>query len=61
MCKYIFYSTKHSLLDILGPHLEASNLEPSPDLDKLPDDITLAQTATVWKYVVRFQAQQKER
>jgi hypothetical protein len=49
-----------SLVDTLPPHLQDSNLEPSPDLDELPEDITLAQTASTWKYIVQFQAQQKQ-
>ena len=53
---YIFCS----LRETLPPRLEASNLEPSPDIDKLPDDITLAQTAATWKYIVQFQAQQRQ-
>ena len=49
-----------SLLDTLPPHLEDSYLDPSPDLDELPDDITLAQTAALWKYIIMdFQAKQR--
>ena len=49
-----------SLLDTLPPHLEASDLEPSPDLVELPDDITLAQTAALWKYIIiEFQDKQR--
>jgi hypothetical protein len=51
---------KRGLLDVLPPHLEASNLDPLPDLGELPDDITLAQTAATWKYIMHFQAQQRQ-
>ena len=49
-----------SLLDTLPLHLEASYLDPSPDLDEFPDDIILAQTAALWKYIIiEFQAKQR--
>ena len=55
-----FFFALFSLVDTLPPHLEASNLDPSLDLDELPEDITLAQTASTWKYIIQFQAQQKQ-
>ena len=48
------------LLDTLVPHLEGNNLEVSPELEELPDDIILAQTVAAWKYIVHFQAKQRQ-
>ena len=48
------------LLDTLVPHLEGNNLEVSPELEELPDDIILAQTVATWKYIVHFQAKQRQ-
>jgi hypothetical protein len=48
------------LKDVLPPHLDESNLPPSRDIEKLPGGINLAQTAATWKYMVRFQAQQRQ-
>ncbi|CAI8027546.1 hypothetical protein GBAR_LOCUS15740 [Geodia barretti] len=58
--RHIDMNKEWGLVDTLPPHLEASNLDPSLDLDELPEDITLAQTASTWKYIVQFQAQQKQ-
>ena len=46
-----------SLLDVLP---EMSNLKVPAELDELPDDITLAQTVALWKYIVEFQSRQKQ-
>ncbi|CAI7995738.1 hypothetical protein GBAR_LOCUS1744 [Geodia barretti] len=59
-CSNAPFLSAYSLVDTLPPHLEASNLDPSLDLDELPEDITLAQTASTWKYIIQFQAQQKQ-
>ena len=45
-----------SLLEVLP---EMSNLKVPAELDELPDDITLAQTVALWKYIVEFQSRQK--
>ena len=47
------------LVDTLDAHLENNNLERPPQLEELPDDITLAETVATWKYVVHFQEKQK--
>jgi hypothetical protein len=49
-----------TLLDTLVPHLERNNLDVLPELEELPGDITLAQTAATWKYIVHFQAKQRQ-
>ena len=50
----------YRLLDTLPPHLENSNLTPPEELAELPTDITLAQTVATWKYIVHFQAKQRQ-
>ena len=52
-----FFPTQYSLLDVLP---EMSNLKVPTELRELPDDITLAQTVALWKYIVYYQSHQRQ-
>ena len=55
--KHAFFSTQCSLLDVLP---EMNNLKVPTELRELPDDITLAQTVALWKYIVHYQSHQRQ-
>ena len=51
----------HRLADTLQAYVDANEqTECQVDNCKLPDDITLDQTVAMWKYIVTFQAKQKQ-
>ena len=49
-----------SLKDTLEAFQERNNLHLIPQFaEEFPEDITLAQTTAVWKYIVEYQERQK--
>ena len=56
-CAMQHFPTQYSLLDVLP---EMSNLKVPTELRELPDDITLAQTVALWKYIVYYQSHQRQ-
>ena len=48
------------MADILRVHLEINELVVPEELPEFPKDITLAHTVATWKYIVHFQARQRQ-
>src|SRR4029434_2315435 len=44
----------HSIRSTLETHLEQKAMSPPPELDALPEELTLAKAAEIWKIAVAF-------